>query len=74
MKILLAAIVVAALLSACAVKIYIRSRREYTCPRCGLVFRPRFSDCFRLLLNFPEGGAALKCPKCGEKSIMREKE
>lgn len=55
--------------SVAAVSAY-RLRKEYECPLCRRVFRPRIGNCLRVLYTFPEGGRALKCRYCGEKSIM----
>ena len=53
-------------------KIMFNAKKEYKCPYCGCVFKPRVNNFFRLLLNFPNGGSALKCPKCKNKGIMHE--
>jgi hypothetical protein len=57
-----------------AAKIGIRARNEYRCHYCNGIFRPRMNNWMRLLLNFPQGGCALKCPHCKEKSIMKKTE
>ncbi len=53
-------------------KIIINAKKKYKCPYCGCIFKPRFNNYFRLLLNFPNGGSALKCPSCNNKGIMHE--
>ena len=55
--------------SVAAVSAY-RLNKEYECPLCRRVFRPGPGNCLRVLYSFPEGGRALKCPHCGEKSVM----
>lgn len=54
------------------IKIALGAGKEYKCPNCGCVFRPKLNNSLRLLLNFPSGGSALKCPECKNKSIMYE--
>ena len=58
-----------AIASISAVSAY-RLKKEYECPLCRRAFRPGIGNCLRVLYTFPEAGRALKCPYCGEKSIM----
>ena len=60
------------LLAGSAAKIYCNAKKEYKCPLCNRTFRPKINNWMRLLLNFPQGGCALKCPFCKEKHIMKE--
>lgn len=53
-------------------KIIVNAKEKYKCPYCGYVFKPKINNFFRLLLNFPNGGSALKCPKCNNKSVMHK--
>ena len=64
-------IIIVAIVLAC-LKITVSARKKYRCPRCGHVFKPEIGNFFGLLLNFPSGGSALKCPACNNKSIMHE--
>ncbi len=52
--------------------IYSRAKKEYKCPVCSRIFKPRINNWIRFLLNFPAGGCALRCPFCNEKHIMKE--
>ena len=65
-------LLVAVLIVMAFLKIIINANKQYKCPCCGCVFKPKINNYFRLLLNFSSGGFALKCPKCQNKSIMHE--
>ena len=54
------------------IKITVNAKKKYKCPYCGYIFKPEINNFFRLLLNFPNGGSALKCPKFNNKSVMHE--
>ena len=60
------------LLAGIAGTIYSRAKKEYKCPVCGRIFKPQINNWMGLLLNFPDGGCALKCPLCKEKHLMKE--
>jgi len=64
------ALSVTAVAAACTIAS--RAKKTFKCPHCGHIFKPKPNNYLRLLLNFPSGGCALKCPECKNKNVMQE--
>lgn len=53
-----------------------RAKLTFVCPICGEVFRPRWNNYLRLIINVPSEDrekCILKCPSCKNVNIMNEK-